>query len=111
MTRLALLLCAIAAPASADVKLIVAPPGSDHIAEIVLENGLGGLGERTFTLTDPAVGDVLVSHTVTVNGRDGCCDDSLSVLDLPRDVVADQIDLVVKEGGRAVIRLFLFHGM
>lgn len=111
MTRLALMLCAIAAPAAADVRLVVMPAGSDHLAEIVLENGLGGLGEKTFTLSDPAVGDVLVSHTITQNGPDGCCDDSLSVLDLPRDVVADQIDVVVHEGDRAVIRLYRWSGM
>lgn len=111
MTRLALLLCAIAAPAAADVRLVVMPAGSDHLAEIVLENGLGGLGEKTFTLTDPAVGDVLVSHTITQNGRDGCCDDSLSILDLPRDVVADQIDVVVPEGGTAVVKLYRWSGM
>ena len=39
MTRLALMLCAIAAPAAADVRLVVMPAGSDHLAEIVLENG------------------------------------------------------------------------
>lgn len=107
MTRLLAILAALAGPAAGqEVRLVPMPAGSDHLAEIRIHNEYRSIGTREITLSDAAIGDVVVSHTVTTNTSQYCCEDSLSILSLPDGIVADVIDLVVGEGGDAVIRLY-----
>lgn len=110
MSRLALLLCAIAAPAAADVRLVVMPAGSDHLAELVIINrqtsGPSDV-EHVFELGD---GFVVVAERMSGNAGRDCCPDVVSIVSMPAGVVADVIDVAVDEDHRAVIRLFRWSG-
>ena len=111
MTRLALLLAALSSPAAAGVTLAPADGEGGHVADlIVLNRQTGGVTE-----VEPALplgdGLVVVVETMSPNAPGGCCPDTVSIISLPADIVAEEIDAVVEEGQRLVIRLFLFNGM